>query len=306
MHSDGRIPIQNNTYGRRFERHYTARYYFHRVQESLTTRISKLVCAIFLTLLLIVAIITFILWLSLRPHRPRFHVHDFSIPGLSQPSGFGNAQVIFNVTTRNPNQNVGFYYDAMLVALYYRDQNIGGATLLFPFTQGPKNTTVLYGVLINGATLTVNNQRWMQFQADLGKGAVVFRFDVTSTIRFKISTWYSRRHKMHANCEVKVGPDGSILASYREKRCPEYFSWSRLVNITQFVYIHCMILLCNSGLEYLFCRISFLGHNDLTASLISSKFELMNLLLFVIRLLEKMNRWMKFYWIRKELYWKAI
>lgn len=224
MDSDGRIPIQNNTNGRRFERHHTARYYFHRVQESLTTRISKLVCAIFLTLLLIVAIITFILWLSLRPHRPRFHVHDFSIPGLSQPSGFGNAQVIFNVTAHNPNQNVGFYYDVMLVALYYQDQNIGGATLLFPFTQGPKNTTVLYGVLINGATLTVNNQRWMQFQTDLGKGAVVFRLDVTSTIRFKISTWYSRRHKMHANCEVGVGPDGSILASYREKRCPEYFT----------------------------------------------------------------------------------
>lgn len=223
MHPNSQIPVHTHTNDRILERQHTTRYYIHRVQRSLTTRISKLICAIFLALLAIVAIISFILWLSLRPHRPRFHIHDFSIQGLAQPTGFQNAQVIFNITTRNPNQNIGFNYDVMQVTLYYQDQNIGGTSLLFPFTQGPKNTTVLYGVL-SGATLTVNNQRWMQFQADLAHGVVVFRLDVTNTIRFKISTWVSRHHKMHANCEFGVGPDGSILASYRNKRCPVYFT----------------------------------------------------------------------------------
>ncbi|CAK9169906.1 unnamed protein product [Ilex paraguariensis] len=49
---------------------------------------------------------------------------------------------------------------------------------------------------------------------------MIFRLEVTSSIRFKVSTWNSKHHKMHANCPVGVGPDGLILASYKDKRCP--------------------------------------------------------------------------------------
>lgn len=168
-------------------------------------------------------IISFILWLSLRPHRPRFFIHEFSVPGLSQDNGFENAQIIFNVTARNANQNIGIYYDSISGSVYYRDNLIGSTPLLYPFYQKPKNTTVVAGAL-SGATLTVNSQRWMEFMDDRAKGTVVFRLDITSVIRFKVSTWDSKRHRMHANCNVAVGPDGLILATSRDKRCPVYFS----------------------------------------------------------------------------------
>ncbi|KAI3456410.1 hypothetical protein Pfo_013073 [Paulownia fortunei] len=224
MWSDNRnIPIQSSTpENRPMKRHHTARYYAHRVKESLTTRVSKLICAIFLALLFLVGITTFILWLSLRPHRPRFHVQEFSIPALAQESGFENAQIIYNATARNANQDIGIYYDSMHLTVYYEDQSIGGSPLLFPFYQEPKNTTVIAGQL-GGPNLTGTSQRWQQFIADLGRGEVVFRLDITSTIRFKISTWDSKRHKMHANCPVGVGPDGLILPNYKDKRCPVYF-----------------------------------------------------------------------------------
>lgn len=95
--------------------------------------------------------------------------------------------------------------------------------LLSPFYQDPKNTTEVDGVL-TGATLTVNSHHWSEFQIDKGDGSVVFRLELTSVIRFKISTWDSKRHRMHANCEVGVGPDGSLLPLYKDKRCPVYFS----------------------------------------------------------------------------------
>lgn len=205
------------------KRHHSARYYMQRVHDSLTTRVSKIICATFLSLLAIVGLISFILWLSLRPHRPRFHIHEFSIPGLAQVSGFENAQITFNVTARNANQNIGVNYESMDGAVYYRDQKIGYTPLLFPFYQEPKNTTIVNAVL-SGATLTVNSQRWTEFQGDRARGSVVFRLEVTSVIRFKISTWESKRHTMHANCDAGVGPDGSILPLYRDKRCPVYFS----------------------------------------------------------------------------------
>ncbi|KAI4295843.1 hypothetical protein L6164_035843 [Bauhinia variegata] len=225
MRGGDHIPIQHEPHPRDkpIKRHHTARYYVQRVQDSLTTRVSKLVCSIFLSLLAILGLITFILWLSLRPHRPRFYIHEFSIPGLGQESGFENAQITFNVTARNSNHNIGVYYEAMDGSVYYKDQKIGSTPLLYPFFQEPKNTTVVDGVL-SGATLTVSSQRWTEFQSDRSKGSVVFRLELTSVIKFKISTWDSKRHRMHANCAVGVGQDGMILEIYKDKRCPVYFS----------------------------------------------------------------------------------
>ncbi|XP_010240943.1 PREDICTED: protein YLS9 [Nelumbo nucifera] len=214
-HEDPRLPP--------LKRQHTARYYAHRVRESLATRVSKVLCTIFLGLLFILGILAFILWLSLRPHRPRFHVIDFSVPGLSQENGFENAQISFNVTVRNPNQNIGIYFDSTGASAYYRNQRIGETPLLYPFYQPPKNTTAIPGVL-SGATLNVNTERWKEFMADRATGTVLFRLDITSTIRFKVSTWDSKHHKVHASCDVSVGQDGLILPASRNKRCSLYFS----------------------------------------------------------------------------------
>ncbi|XP_075482574.1 NDR1/HIN1-like protein 26 [Primulina tabacum] len=223
MWTENMIPIQSTPENRTMHRQHTARYYAHRVKESLTTRVSKLICTIVLALLFIAGIISFILWLSLRPHRPRVHIEEFSIPALAQDSGFQNMQIIYNVTARNANQNIGVYYDSMQLTVYYQDQSIGGSPGLSSFYQEPKNTTIVAGTL-SGATLTVTSERWQQFMAARSQGQVVFRLDVVSVIRFKISSWDSKHHKMHVDCPVGVGADGLILPIYKDKRCPVYFS----------------------------------------------------------------------------------
>ncbi|KAJ4703204.1 Late embryogenesis abundant (LEA) hydroxyproline-rich glycoprotein family [Melia azedarach] len=206
------------------KRHHTARYYANMVRESLMTRLSKKLCVIFLMLLLTVGIILFVLWLSLRPHRPRFFIQEFSIPALAEPAGFENAEISFNATARNSNQHIGIYYDSMEVSVYYREQRIGATPLAESFFQEPKTTTLLSAIL-GGATLTVNSQRWMEFMNDRRRGRVTFRLEIKSTIRFKVSSWWdSKRHTVHANCPIVLGSDGSLLPAYKNKRCPVYFT----------------------------------------------------------------------------------
>lgn len=103
------LPVHRVENGPRpfYGRHPSARYYAHRVKESLTTRVSKFICTVILFILFVVGLIAFILWLSLRPHRPRFHLEEFSFPALAQPNAApGSASFQFNVTIRNPNQKV--------------------------------------------------------------------------------------------------------------------------------------------------------------------------------------------------------
>ncbi|KAJ6292241.1 hypothetical protein OIU77_009576 [Salix suchowensis] len=223
MSTSQQLPTHHQGGPKPIKRKHSASYYVHRVSESLSTRISKILCGIFLTLLFVTGIAAFISWLSLRPHRPRIYISSFSIPGLDQSNGFENAEIRFNVTARNANRAVGYYYDSVEAFVYYRDQAIGSTPLVDSFYQEPKNTTILYKVL-KGATLDVNNDRWKEFRNDRALGTVVFRLDVTAMIRFKVSTWDSKHHRMHANCDVAVGRDGSILATSKNKRCPVYFT----------------------------------------------------------------------------------
>ncbi|XP_004496781.1 NDR1/HIN1-like protein 26 [Cicer arietinum] len=226
MYGNDHIPVHHasgqNPNPKPVKRHHSTKYYIQRVQDSLTTRVSKMVCTVFLSLLAIIGLIIFIIWLSLRPHRPRFFIHEFTLPGLAQQSSYGNAQVTFKVNARNSNQNIGVYYESMDGSVYYRNQKIGSIPLLSSFYQGPKNTTEVDGVF-SGTTLTISSQGWSEIQNDRDDGSVMFSLELTSVIKFKISTWGSKRHKMHANCDVAVGPDGSLLHIYKDKKCPVYF-----------------------------------------------------------------------------------
>ncbi|XP_074270303.1 NDR1/HIN1-like protein 2 [Silene latifolia] len=205
-------------------RPHTARYYAHRVRESLSTRISKFICTIFLFIFCLVGLIAFILWLSLRPHKPRFFIEDFTMLTLAQPNvSPQNAQVHFNVTIRNPNQKVEVHYDSISCSLYYKNQQIGGAPIQTEaFDQGFKNSTI---ILKDFVGFTISNQLWTSMQQDRTIGTVTLRLQLNSVLKFEIfSKWDTKRHKLHANCNVILGPNGVLLDNYRDKKCPVYFT----------------------------------------------------------------------------------
>ncbi|KAB2026839.1 hypothetical protein ERO13_D06G212800v2 [Gossypium hirsutum] len=183
---------------------------------------TKLLTIFLSILLLLLGTILLILWLSLRPHRPTFHIIDFTVPGFAQPSGLNDSRITFNVTARNTNKHNGIYYDSVAGLVFYRDQQIGWTPLMEPFLQGPKTTTMLYGKFC-GVKLTVTGKRWPEFINARKQGKVVFRLQITSVIKYKIRTWDAKHHKMHVNCDVGVGPKGSILPAWKNKKCHAHF-----------------------------------------------------------------------------------
>lgn len=196
------------------------RAYAHRVQESLTTRTAKVICSIFLSLLFTLGLIFFIVWLSLRPHRPRFHVVSFSYPGVADNS----SDITFVVSDRNPNGDIGIYYDTTMEgSVYYEDKKIGMRQLHFPFYQPPKNTTMIRGVFVE-SKLAINDGLGNKLANDASNGRVMFRLELAVVIRFRVTTWDSHHHKLHVNCDVVTARDGNILPESMETRCPIYFS----------------------------------------------------------------------------------
>ncbi|XP_021766643.1 protein NDR1-like [Chenopodium quinoa] len=227
----GHLPIHgdNNRQQPYYHRTHTVRYYAHRVKESLSTRVSKFICTIFLFIFFIAGLIAFIIWLGLRPHRPRFHIQEFSIPALAQAQQSAppeSVAVNFNVTIRNPNHKVTVHYDSIECAVFYKEQQIGGIPLVTSeFDQESKSTVILQTGL-GGPTLTAKIQRWAEMQKDLTAGFVPFRLQITSVFKFEILSWgtKSKTHKMHANCVAQVGPNGLLLPHLVGTKCPVYFT----------------------------------------------------------------------------------
>lgn len=190
----------------------TTRYYARMVQESLTSRVGKFICSIFLSLLLVAGLILFILWLSLRPHGPRFYLNSFV---LNQPG----SPISFSVSDHNPNKNIGIYYSDINSSVYYFDQVIASGPVMFAFYQPPKNTTPIQGQLAAAANMPVLSQN----TGNQSTGQVQLRLELESTIRFKVSTWDTHNHHMHVSCDLTVGADGNLLPQFVNERCPIYF-----------------------------------------------------------------------------------
>ncbi|CAN0912699.1 NDR1/HIN1-like protein 3 [Linum grandiflorum] len=189
-----------------------------------TGRPTKLHFSICITILFFVGVILLICWLSLRPHGPKIHVHDFAILGAGQTetnNGFKSTRIVYNVSVRNPNQRVWISYATLTTVLYHNGQLIGSTPSFSSFDQEPKNTLYIDHVLTGDAISSGSgDDRWMDIMMnDGGEGRVEFGLELKSSLRYEKTMWDLRRHNVHAKCEVPVGKDGSLLPAYQGKEC---------------------------------------------------------------------------------------
>ncbi|KAL6840752.1 hypothetical protein ACP4OV_029616 [Aristida adscensionis] len=184
-------------------------------------RCVNFLCAVVLTVVLAAGIIFFVLWLSLRPHRPKFFLAEFSILSLNRQSGLANLPVRFIVNEQNPNQKIGIYYGAIDGSVYYGDQLIASGPVMPRFYQAPKGEVAVRGELT--ATGPVPTDRmWQRFAGEVSAGSVTMRLRFNSTVRFKVKVWDTREHHVKVDCEAKLRPDGTLQPTSKNSQCTLY------------------------------------------------------------------------------------
>ncbi|KAF8651253.1 hypothetical protein HU200_063503 [Digitaria exilis] len=182
------------------------------------TRCTKLLCSAFLTLLLLAGVLVFVVYLAVRPHRPRFHVTAFSATGVA--SG-GPVVVSGQVSVRNSNRDIAYFFDRFYLSVEYRGEDVAKEQPLTatPLYQPPKTTTPLpfQGLEL---TSTAGQDMARDLAEGGGGGRVEMTVKVRSRIRARLAFWGNRHwHPLNVRCQVAVGPDGQLLAEYLQKRC---------------------------------------------------------------------------------------
>ncbi|CAL1397736.1 unnamed protein product [Linum trigynum] len=185
------------------------------------TRPTKLYFSIVFTVVFFISLILLICWLSLRPHEPKFHVHNFSVLGLAD-HGFESVRFVYNVSVRNSNRRVGISYDTLTTAIYHNGRPIGITPSFNSFDQEPKTTLYISHVLTGGAIAAAagSGDTWKEIVGDRGSGKVEFQLELRTSLRYERTMWDLRRHGVRAKCQVPVGGDGALLAGYVGQECP--------------------------------------------------------------------------------------
>ncbi|KAL4295836.1 hypothetical protein GQ457_12G012440 [Hibiscus cannabinus] len=157
-----------------------------------------------LIFLLVVLITILIIWAILRPNKPRFILQDTTVYGFNATvPNFLTSSFQVTVSSRNPNDRIGIYYDRLDMYATYKNQQITPRTAIPPTYQGHKEVNV-WSPFINGNMVPISPD----FSADLGSeqaaGSVFLTINLDGRVRWKVGAFVSGTYHIYVRCPAYI------------------------------------------------------------------------------------------------------
>ncbi|WOL04521.1 hypothetical protein Cni_G13242 [Canna indica] len=163
--------------------------------------------AAFLLLLILVALVILIIWLVLRPTKPKYYLQDASVAHLNLSyAGLLTSVIQVTISSRNPNDRIGIYYDRLVTYAQYQGQQITASTLLPTGYQGHNDVTV-WSPYLYGAAVPLAPYLADAISQDLHAGYLLLYVRVDGQLRWKVGTWTSGTYHIHVKCPAFLALD---------------------------------------------------------------------------------------------------
>jgi len=161
-----------------------------------------------LFLIFIILLIIFLVWLILRPSKPHFILQDATVYALNvtQPSLL-TVTLQITLSSRNPNERIGVYYERLDVYASYHNQQVTYATRIPTTYQGHKEGTV-WSPFLYGNNVPVAPYLALSLLQDQNAGIVQMNIKVDGRVKWKVGTWISGKYRIWVNCPAYL-PFGS-------------------------------------------------------------------------------------------------
>lgn len=175
----------------------------------------------YVKLIVSLGIVALVLWLSFRTTKPKCSINDFYVPGLDKSVNNNNNNATrrnnnlsFQLNLKNEMKDKAVRYDDITLKFYYGTNTsypIGNFTVE-GFKQGKDKE------LFKSGMIETHNMPWdAALKAVTNGSKAIFRVDVSSRIRYKITFWYTKRHNYFVENKVEVddkGRSGAQQLSY--------------------------------------------------------------------------------------------
>ncbi|KAF5747763.1 protein YLS9-like [Tripterygium wilfordii] len=170
--------------------------------------IYKRICAGILIFIFLVLLTILIVWAVLQPKKPRFIIQDATVYAfnVSTPN-FITSNIQITISSRNPNDEIGIYYDWMDIYASYRNQQISLRTAIPPTYEGHKETNV-WSPFVYGTAVPVAPYNFVALNQDESTGSVTLVIKIDGRIRFKVGSFTTGKYRLHVKCPAFI-PLGS-------------------------------------------------------------------------------------------------
>ncbi|KAL5757485.1 hypothetical protein ACOSP7_020096 [Xanthoceras sorbifolium] len=177
-----------------------------------------------LLIVLLVAAAGVVLYFIYRPHRPTFSVSSLKVATLNLTSSSTLVAAInLNVTAKNPNKKVVYYYDPIAVSVTTDDDIAVGDDSFPAFTHRTKNTTLLkFAIKSSGGAL--DDASASKLRSDLrSRNGVPLKIKLETKVKAKMGALKTPKIRIRVTCEgVKAtAPTGksATTASTANAKC---------------------------------------------------------------------------------------
>ncbi|CAL0299444.1 unnamed protein product [Lupinus luteus] len=168
----------------------------------------KIFCGI-VVFLFIVLVTILLIWAILRPTKPTFILQDVTIYAFNAtvPNLLtSNFQV--TLTSRNPNDNIGIYYDRLDTYVNYRSQQITLPTAIPPSYQGHKEVDV-WSPFVYGTNVPVAPFNFVSLGQDQNDGNILITIKIDGRVRWKIGVFITGHYHLYVRCPAYISFGGS-------------------------------------------------------------------------------------------------
>ncbi|KAJ3671385.1 hypothetical protein LUZ60_007464 [Juncus effusus] len=167
-------------------------------------------CACLIGIIIVILFIILIVWLALRPSKPKFYLQDATVRQLNISSTSDELSTILQVTiaTKNSNGRVGIYYDRVDVYASYKYQQITIPTALPPIYQG-HNDVDIWSPYLFGANVPIAPYLGNAILQDCQAGFIMIHVKIDGRIRWKVGSWISGHYHLFVNCPAFLVTQGT-------------------------------------------------------------------------------------------------
>ncbi|GLJ55495.1 hypothetical protein SUGI_1191670 [Cryptomeria japonica] len=170
--------------------------------------ILKHILGLLITLIIVVGIAALVIWLVLRPSKPKFYVDTVQFSNIINST---SSNIVLGMSIRNANKKIGIYYDALRVSAYYSGGGTVGVDALEEFYQGHKNTTTLRPLIISVGNVYLPRSTSM--------GVEDVELKLRSRVRFRVGKVKTNRFKLKVKCYVSVPLNEASASAFTRKKC---------------------------------------------------------------------------------------
>ncbi|VVB13437.1 unnamed protein product [Arabis nemorensis] len=178
----------------------------HHSDSSRCRKIRRRVIIPIITFLGIILFLILIIWAILQPSKPRFILQDatvFSFNVTGNPPNLLTSNFQVTISSRNPNDKIGIYYDRLDVYASYKSQQITFPTSIPPTYQGHKEVNV-WSPFVGGNSIPVAPYNALSLEQDHTYGGVMLLVRIDGRVRFKVGAFITGKYHLNVRCPAYI------------------------------------------------------------------------------------------------------